>query len=185
MEPLIINTILTFKEYLKLLLILRFKSTQIIWDLCWVVSFPYLIYLSYNDFLKNPTEIKNIIVSLSITTFILFIYPIYIYYIYKKSFFSSENIMRENILVEIYDAKIVFKTEFSTNTIETEKINEIKIYDSFVTFDFYQNFIVINRKKLSNTEDKKLIEKINKYTKKIIIKCPKVLRFILYHTLLV
>ena len=45
----------------------------------------------------------------------------YIYYIYRKSYFSGENILRENILVEFDEVKITFKTEFSTNTIENEK----------------------------------------------------------------
>ncbi len=171
MENLILNTNLTFKEYFKLILRLRLKSIKIIWDLCWLAAFPYLIYIAYNDYLKNPSEIKNILTANIITSILLLIYPMYIYYIYRKSYFSSENILRENILVEFDEAKITFKTEFSTNTIENEKINEIEIYDSFVTIDFYQNFIVINRRKLTKKEDKKLIERIYKI-KQLLIKKP-------------
>lgn len=161
-EKLNINTSLTFKEYLKYMFKLRIRSVRVIWDIFWFLSFPYLLYLSYNDYLKNPLEIKAILTANIITNTLLFIYPIYIYYSYRKSYYASENILNEKIEVEFYTKNTTFKTNFSTITIENKKINGIKIFDHFITIDFYQNFIIINRKKLTNIEDKKTLERVTK-----------------------
>lgn len=161
MEHFIIFTSLTFKEYFRLILKLRFRSIQLVWDLCWLFSIIYIPYLSYLDYFKNPAQTGLILKALVITLSLAFIYPLYIYFIYKKIYNSNDSLLKENIQVIFFESEIVFKTNFSENKIENDKINKIRIFTDFIIIDFYQNLFVINRKKLTKKENELTIKKVS------------------------
>lgn len=160
MENLTINTSLNFNEYLLLILKLRLRSVNFIWDLCWIASLIYLPINAYNDYLINPIEFNSILKATVITSLILLFYPIYLFFVYKKSFQSNDSLLKENILVEFKTNEINFITNFSSNIIDVSKINKIRVFKNFIIIDFYQNLIAINRKKLTKEEDKNVLERI-------------------------
>lgn len=158
MENFIINTCLTFKEYFKLILRLRFKSNKIIWDLLWL--FLMIIIISFGDFSKKPLDIQNIMSNGFFKIFILILYPISIYYIYIKKFYSKNSLLKEKLVLEFQDNKISYKTHFITNIIENSNIIEIQKINKFIILHFDEDYLIINCLHLTNTEVEKIIEKI-------------------------